>query len=91
MLHAYMQHKLLPPTTNLIESYNSHLEALVRPLKGFESFQHADLWLNAYFIRRRLKVFTDCISKFRGLNGTASIQQTMKNPTKFDELLSLLR
>lgn len=91
LLTAYMANKQIPITTNLIESYNSHIEARVRPLKGFESFKHADSWLNAYFLRRRLKVLTDCTSTFRGLNGTASLQQTMKNPEKFTELLRLFR
>jgi len=90
-LNAYMNSKAIPTTTNLIESYNSHLEARVKPLKGFESFKHADIWLNAYFLRRRLKVFTDCTAKFRMLNGTSSLQQTKKNPEKIGELLRLFR
>lgn len=91
LLTAYMGNKTIPLTTNLIESYNSHLEARVRPLKGFESFKHADLFLNAYFLRRRLKVFTDCTTKFRSLNGTRSLEHTMTDPTKLEKLLSLLR
>lgn len=91
LLTAYYGNKNIPLTTNLIESFNSHVEARVKPLKGFKSFHHADLWLNAYFLRRRLKIFTDCTSKFRGLNKTASLQQTMKDPRKFNEVLRLLR
>ncbi len=90
-LNTYMNNRTIPTTTNLIESYNSHLEARVKPLKGFESFKHADMWLNAYFLRRRLKVFTDCTAKFRMLNGTSSLQQTMKNPEEIGELLRLFR
>jgi len=62
----------------LIESFNSHLEGRLSTLKGFESFHHADLWLNGHFLRRRMKPFTDCQSKFRRLNGKTSLSQTKK-------------
>jgi hypothetical protein len=78
LLQGYLQHKGTPTTTNLIESMNSHLEARVKPLKGFESFKHADLWLNGYFLRRRSKKYTDCSGKFRRLNGKTSLEITQK-------------
>lgn len=78
LLQGYLNQKGTPTTTNLIESLNSHLEARVRPLKGFEDFQHADKWLNAYFLRRRTKKWTDCKGKFRKLNGKTSLQITKK-------------
>ncbi|PIW97335.1 hypothetical protein COZ82_00115 [Candidatus Kaiserbacteria bacterium CG_4_8_14_3_um_filter_38_9] len=78
LLQGYLQHKGTPTTTNLIESMNSHLEARVRPLKGFQSFKHADLWLNGYFLRRRTKKWTDCSGKFRRLNGKTSLEITKK-------------
>lgn len=78
MLQGYLNHKGTPTTTNLIESFNSHLESRVRPLKGFKSFQHASLWLNGYFLRRRTKPFTDCQRKFRRLNGKTPLSQTKK-------------
>lgn len=78
LLQGYLQHRGTPTTTNLIESLNSHLESRVRPLKGFESFQHADLWLNGYFLRRRTRKFTDCSNKFRRLNGRTSLEITQK-------------
>lgn len=78
LLQGYLNHRGTPTTTNLIESYNSHLEARIKPLKGFESFKHADLWLNGYFLRRRTKQFTDCQRKFRRLNGKTSLSQTQK-------------
>jgi len=43
------------PTTNLIECFNSHLQGRLKTIKGFETFSHADRWLNGYFLRRRLK------------------------------------
>jgi len=77
-LQGYLAHRGTPTTTNLIESFNSHLEARVRPLKGFESFHHAEVWLNAYFLKRRTTAFTDCSGKFRRLNGKTSLSQTKK-------------
>jgi len=78
LLQGYLHHKGTPTTTNLIESINSHLEARVRPLKGFQSFKHAELWLNGYFLRRRTKKWTDCTGKFRRLNGKTSLEITKK-------------
>ncbi len=90
-LTAYMQQKRIPQTTNLIESYNSHLEGRLKTIKGFESFAHADSWINAYFLRRRLKPFTDCTKQFKWLNGSCSMKQTMKFPKKADDLSRLFR
>ncbi len=78
LLQGYLNHKGTPTTTNLIESFNSHLEARLGPLKGFESFKHADLWLNGFFLRRRTRPFVDCQKKFRRLNGKTSLSQTLK-------------
>jgi hypothetical protein len=69
VLLAYVLEKHVPRTTNLIECFNSHLEGRLKSLKGFESIHHARLWFNAYFIRRRLKPFTDCTGQFKKLNG----------------------
>lgn len=78
LLQGYLHHKGTPTTTNLIDSMNSHLEARIKPLKGFESFTHADLWLNEYFLRRRNKKYTDCSRKFKRLNGKTSLEITQK-------------
>lgn len=90
-LLAYTNIPRVPKTTNLIESFNSHLEGRLKTIKGFESFKHADTWLNAYFIRRRLKPFTDCAGKFRYLNGKRSLEQTIKTNYKIDAVLKLIR
>ena len=81
----------IPTTTNLIECFNSHLQGRLKTVKGFESFKHADYWLNGYFLRRRLKKFTDCEGKFKFLNGKTSLSQTLKDPSKLTELLRLIR
>lgn len=85
-LTAYTQQKHIPTTTNLIESFNSHLEGRLKTIKGFESFAHANYWLNGYFVRRRLKPFTDCDGDFKRLNGKCSLEETINNP---DDLFSL--
>lgn len=67
-----------PRDTNLIELYNSHLQARLKSIKGFKSFTSAEKWLNAYVLRRRFRAFRDCSRKFRYLNGKTSISQTCK-------------
>lgn len=91
LLTAYMAQKRIPRTTNLIESFNSHLQGRLKTIKGFESIHHARLWLNGYFLRRRLKPFTDCEKRFARLNGTCSLQHSLRNPSKLDYLLKLMR
>ena len=90
-LTGYMAAKRIPRTTNLIESFNSHLEGRLKTIKGFESFRHADTWLNAYFLNRRLKPFTDCEKRFRYLNGKRSLELSKKPYYQLDTLLKLFR
>lgn len=78
LLLGWREGKHIPTTTNLIECFNSHLQGRLKTIKGFESFKHADLWLNGYFLRRRLKMFTSCQGKFRSLNGHTSLQKSKK-------------
>ena len=91
LLNAYVSLKRVPRTTNLIESYNSHLQGRLKTIKGFESFKHADLWLNAYFLKRRLRPFTDCRKTFRNLNGTSSLSHTLRDSREIQPLLKLFR
>lgn len=91
ILTGYMFQKRIPRTTNLIESFNSHLEGRLKTIKGFESFNHADLWLNGFFLRRRLKIFTDCEKPFTRLNGKSSLEQTMTDSSEIEQLLKLFR
>ena len=89
LLLGWREGKHIPTTTNLIECFNSHLQGRLKTIKGFESFKHADLWLNGYFIRRREKKFTGCQGKFRSLNGHNSLSKSKKPgiviPGYFDE------
>jgi len=91
LLNAYTALARVPRTTNLIESYNSHLQGRLKTIKGFESFKHADMWLNAYFLNRRLKPFTDCGKTFHHLNGHQALEITKKPYYQLDTLLKLFR
>lgn len=90
-LTGYTAQKRIPRTTNLIESFNSHLQGRLKTIKGFESFGHADYWLNGYFLKRRFTPFTSCGKPFRHLNGKSSLQKSMKNPEKITDLFKLIR
>ena len=78
-LFAFRQTQGCPNSTNLIESYNSHIHGRLKTIKGFQSFVSAKTWLNASLIRRRTKPLTDCQGQFRQLNGFASLQMTIKD------------
>lgn len=78
-LFAYLQIQNCPNSTNLVELYNSHLQGRLKTIKGFESFVSARRWLNAYLIRRRTKPLTDCMRKFKHLNGLAALQMTIRD------------
>ncbi len=71
---------------NLIECYNSHIQGRLETIKGFKSFNHANYWLNAYFLRRRTKKFTDCSYKFKHLNGNTSLNISSGNREKLPKL-----
>lgn len=77
-LLAYKWIRRSPYTNNLIECFNSHLESRLTPLKGFNSFEDARLWLNGYILKRRFTPFTSCGRKFKHLNGKKSIELTKK-------------
>jgi hypothetical protein len=86
LLLAYLRAPGIPRTNNLIECFNSHLNGRLKTIKGFKSFKHADLWLNAYFIRRRYKPYTDCGKHFKKLNGKKSIDIVAKDRTKLPKI-----
>ena len=77
-LFAFRRIPDCPNSTNMIEAYNSHLQGRLKTIKGFEGFESARMWLNAYLIRRRTKPLTDCRGKFKQLNGLASLQMTTR-------------
>ena len=88
-LFAYAQVPHCPQNTNLIELYNSHLQARLKSIKGFKSFHAAERWLNAHLIRRRTKPFTDCEEKFKKLNGKTSLEMTLKKQAEWPDILGV--
>ena len=88
-LFAYDQIPHCPRTTNIIESYNSHLNGRLKTIKGFQSFPSAHRWLNAWMIRRRTKPFTDCDDPFKHLNGKCSMQMTIKKQANWPAILGV--
>lgn len=87
-LLAYQQVPNSPWTTNLIEAYNSHLEGRLKTIKGFQSFHSADLWLNGYVLRRRLKAFTDCEEPFKHLNGKPPLKNSLQTDLKLPQIFN---
>lgn len=85
-LTAYHLFRGTPITTNLIESYNKQLKARLKSICYFEDFHHAKLWLNAYFLYRRVKKFTDCKSPFFRLNGHCSLEITLSKQHSLPKL-----
>jgi len=65
-----------PLTNNIQEGFNQHLETRIRAIKGFESYEHANLWMNAYVLKRRFTKYTECGYPFQRLNGKRPIDQT---------------
>jgi hypothetical protein len=87
-LFTYKTMPHCPKDTNLIELFNSHLNARLDSVKGFQSLHSAKRWLNAYTLRRRSKPFIDCEGKFKHLNGKCSLEMTVKKRTKLSDIIS---
>ncbi|PIS22835.1 hypothetical protein COT49_03330, partial [candidate division WWE3 bacterium CG08_land_8_20_14_0_20_40_13] len=85
-LTNYHQFEYAPNTTNLIEGYNSHLKSRLNSIRGFSSFKNAKVWLNAYFLKRRLSKFTDCKGMFKKLNGFLSLEKTKKDEVSLPKI-----
>jgi hypothetical protein len=77
-LTNYHMFENCPNTTNLIEGFNGHLKDRLKSIRGFKSFHSANLWLNAYVLRRRTTKFKACNKKFRHLNGKTPVENTLK-------------
>ncbi len=90
VLFTYLALPGCPNNTNLIELYNSHLNGRLKTVKGFQSFLSAQRWLNAYLIRRRTKLLTDCEGKFKHLNKHCSLELTIKKQALWPDALTKL-
>jgi transposase-like protein len=86
LLFAFENVSGCPRSNNIIEAFNSHLNGRLKTIKGFESFAGAERWLNGWMIRRRTKPFTDCEGQFRSLNGKCSLEGTIDEKLKFEEV-----
>lgn len=82
-LFAYTRIAHCPKTNNIIESFNSHLQARLKSIKGFQSFHSAERFLNAYLIRRRTKPFTDCGKPFTHFNGHTPLENTIRKGSDY--------
>ena len=89
ILFQYLTIPDCPKDTNLVELYNSHLQARLKSIKSFQSVPAAKRWLNAYLIRRRTKTLTDCDLKFKHLNGYPSLFWTIKKQTEWPVILGI--
>jgi mutator family transposase len=89
ILFQYLTIPDCPRDTNLVELYNSHLQARLKSIKSFQSVPAAKRWLNAYLIRRRTKTLTDCDFKFKHLNGYPSLFWTIKKQAEWPVILGL--
>ena len=85
-LFNYQKIPKSPLTSNLIETFNQHLESRIASIRGFNSYEHARLWLNGYILKRRFTEFTECGAQFRRLNGKRPIDQTRKSNAEIMEL-----
>jgi len=88
-LFAYTTIEDCPKTNNLIECFNSHLNGRLKTVKGFQSFDSAELWLNAYLIRRRTKPFTDCNAPFKHFNGKMPLQNSIDLSKHWPHILGI--
>jgi len=72
----YLQypHLNIPRTNNLIEGYNSQLELRLNSIKGFETIETAENYLNVWIVKRRFSKFTDCKKDFKCLNGKTPLE-----------------
>jgi len=89
VLFQYASIPNCPKDTNLIELYNSHIQARLKSIKGFQNFQAAKRWLNAYLIRRRTKTLTDCEYKFKHLNGFPPLHWSISESVSWPKILGV--
>lgn len=88
-LFAYTTIEGCPKTNNIIESFNSHLKGRLSSVKGFQSFESAERFLNAWLIRRRTKPFTDCEGQFKHYNGAMPLQNSFDLSKAWPDILGV--
>ena len=88
-LFLYQSIQNCPATNNIIESFNSHLKGRLKTTKGVQTFHSAEIFLNAWLLRRRTSPFTDCDHPFKHLNGKAPLQMTIKDNLPWPEICGI--
>lgn len=75
-LFTHLEHSELgiPTTTNLLEAMNGHLEDRLTSIRGFESKETANNYLNALILQRRFKTLKSCREHFSHLNGRSPLE-----------------
>lgn len=81
-------HLNIPSTTNLMEGNNSQIENRLNSIKGFESEQTANNYVNAWIVKRRFKKFTDCKKHFKKLNGKTPLECAGADISKIDNWIN---
>ncbi len=89
-LFNHLRVKDCPNTTNILESYNSHLQGRLESIQKFQSFASARKWLNGYIIHRRTKKLTDCKGRFKPLNKHCCLEFTIKKQALWPAILKKL-
>lgn len=75
-LFAYLSFDapMVPKTTNALEGWHNQIQLRLDSIRGFESPQTGDAYMNALTLWRRLRPFTDCKKYFKHLNGQTPLQ-----------------
>lgn len=81
----------IPRTTNLIEGLNSQLELRLNSIRGFETKETAENYINVWIIKRRFTKFSCCRESFKTLNGKTPLEcagadiSTIRNWVKWSQ------
>jgi len=78
-LTTHIRRKRCPSTSNLIECYNKHLNARLKKIDGFKTYQSAELWLNGYVWMKRTTKLQCCKHQFKRLNGYLPLSLTARD------------
>jgi len=75
----------IPKTTNALEGWHNQIALRIASIRGFESPETGDAYLNALTISRRFRKYTDCEGAFKHLNGKSPLEAVGINPGKTDD------
>lgn len=89
-LFAYLQlpNETIPTTTNALEGWHNQIVIRTASIRGFESPETGDAYLNALTIWRRFRPFTDCANGFKHLNGKSPLEAAGVDLSGTDDWIS---